>query len=73
MRRQKDPSIVYDYEIGCFRAFDPPPLPPPPHATERPALARESVSRLLAQSFGRTLRSGATVPAHLRPYVRPKT
>lgn len=72
MTRQRDPSIVYDYEARCFRAFDPP-LTRPPEGHERQAVARESISKLLAQSFGRPLRSGVTIPAHLRKYVRPKT
>lgn len=72
MRRQRDPSIVWDHEARCFRAFDPP-VQRPPEGAERPAVARESISRLLAQSFGRPLRSGITIPAHLRKYVRPKT
>lgn len=69
MSRRSDPSIVYDFEAGHFRAHYPP-APRRPEGDERPAVARESVSRLLMKSFGKTLRSGATVPAHLRPYVK---
>lgn len=78
MRRSRfeNPRLVYDPDVGAYRAIDPPAPPTPVTLEEKRAKGQATVAQLLSREFGQVLRStgataGVRVPKHLRDYVTP--
>jgi len=72
--RVRDPHLVWDPEVGAYRAIDQTPRVVPTTFEQKRAAGHVTVVQLLAKEFGKTLRSTSgtlplRVPRHLRDYV----